>query len=221
MDGFTFNKIAGAVLGTLLFGFVVIEVSHWLYPSPREVAHGDHMAYAVPGMENAHGGEENGGETAEPDFPTLLASADPAAGEAQFRACGSCHNIAAGAGNKVGPNLWGIVGQAIGANSSFNYSGAMSNHGGTWTFDALNQFIENPSGYMPGTAMSYRGLRRNGARADLIAYLNQQSDNPLTLPEPAAAVEEAAGEAMDDMEDAADAAGEAAEEAAGDGEGGE
>jgi cytochrome c len=236
---FFMNKVFGAILGTVLFAFVVIEVSHMLYPNPREVPHGDHMAYAVPGMEDAHHGENGGEAPAEPDFATLLASADVAAGEAQFRACGSCHNDAPGAANKVGPNLWGIVGAPIGGNASFNYSGAMGSHGGTWTFDALNQFLESPSSYIAGTAMSYRGMRRAGDRANLIAYLNQQGDTPLALPEPtvveeaAATVEEAvdhasdvADDMMDDAVDAADTAEAAVEEAAEDvmdhaGEGGE
>jgi cytochrome c len=214
MDGSTFNKIAGAVLGTVLFGFFVIEVSHWLYPNPRHAEHAEVMGYPVPGMEAGHGG----GETEvveEPDLPTLLASADIAAGEAQFRACGSCHNDAPGAAAKVGPNLWGVVGRAIGGDASFNYSGAMAAHGGTWTFDNLFHFLESPSGFVPGTAMSYRGMRRAGDRANLIAYLNQQSPNPLPLPEvtasePTEAATEAAGEASDAMHDAMDdAAGDA------------
>jgi len=189
MDGFTFNKIAGAVLGTVLFGFFVIEVSHFLYPSPNEAAHGEVMGYPV--ADAGHGDDHgNGGDVEaveEPDLATLLVSADPGAGEAQFRACGSCHNIAAGASARVGPNLWGVVGRAVGGVSGFNYSGSMSGQGGTWTFDSLNAFLERPSDYVPGTSMSFRGVRRAGDRANLIAYLNQQSDSPLALPAPSAA----------------------------------
>jgi len=198
---FFMNKVFGAILGTLLFGFFVIEVSHHLYPNPK--GHGEHaeaMGYPVPGMEAGHGGESDA--PAEPDLPTLLASADVAAGEAQFRACASCHNDAPGAGAMVGPNLWGIVGRAVGAEAGFNYSGAMSEHGGTWTFEDLFHFLENPRGYLPGTNMSFGGLRRTSARADLIAYLNSRSDNPLPLPTVTAApVEDAMDAAEGAMED--------------------
>jgi len=215
MSGFTFNKIAGAVLATLLFGFFVIEVSHRLYPNPREAEHAEHMGYPVPGMEDGHGGGDTVVETPEVSLPTLLASADVAAGEAQFRACASCHNDAPGAGNKVGPNLWGVVGRAIGGGEGFNYSGAMGSHGGTWTFESLSAFLEAPSDFIPGTAMSYRGMRRAGDRANLIAYLNQQSDSPLALPaisEAPGAAEEAATEAVDAVHDAAaETVGEAAD----------
>jgi cytochrome c len=229
---FFMNKVFGAILGTLLFGFFVIEVSHWLYPSPN--AHGEHaeMGYPVPGMEAGHGGEGEGEAPAEPDLPTLLASADVGAGEAQFRACASCHNDAPGAAAKVGPNLFGVVGRPVASEAGFNYSGAMADHGGTWTFEELFHFLENPSGYIPGTAMSYRGMRRASDRANLIAYLNQQSANPLPLPEPSAsepagdeAATEAAGEASDAMHDAsegaADTAGDSMEEGAAGDEGGQ
>ncbi len=199
---FFMNKVFGALLGTLLFGFFVIEVSHHLYPNPK--GHGEHaeaMGYPVPGMEAGHGG----GETEAPveiDLPTLLASADVAAGEAQFRACASCHNDAPGADAKVGPNLYGIVGRPVAHEAGFNYSGAMSAHGGDWTFEELFNFLEDPSGAVPGTAMSFRGVRRANARADLIAYLNSRSDNPLPLPTPSAAPAQDAADAVEGaMED--------------------
>jgi len=217
MSGFTFNKIAGAVLATLLFGFVIIEVSHRLYPNPRETEHAEHMGYPVPGMENGHGGGDTTVEVPEVSLPTLLASADAAAGAAQFRACASCHNDAPGAANKVGPNLWGIVGSPIGGGEGFNYSGAMGNHGGSWTFENLFAFLEAPSAFVPGTAMSYRGMRREGDRANLIAYLNQQSDSPLALPaitEAVGSAEEAVTEAAEDAAEAmADTVGEATDAA--------
>ncbi len=200
MDGFTFNKIAGAVLGTLLFGFVVIEVSHLLYPNPRKAGHVEEMGYPVAAADHGetHGGNgETNGAAERPDFATLLASADPAAGEAQFRACGSCHAVAPGAAARIGPNLWGIVGSAIGAVDGFNYSNVMGGHGGTWTFENLSAFLQSPRDFMPGTAMSYAGMRRDTNRANLIAYLNSQSDAPLPLPTPPAAAEDVLDDAMD------------------------
>jgi len=218
---FFMNKVVGALLGTILFGFFVIEVSHHLYPNPHG-HHGEHMAmgYPVPGAdENAHNGGDTTTETPSVDLPALLASADVAAGEAQFRACSTCHNDTAGAGAKVGPDLWGVVGRPVAHEAGFNYSRALQDHGGTWTFEELFHFIENPRGYIPGTAMTFQGLRRANARADLIAYLNTRSDNPLPLPAPTAAEpagNEATSEAAAEASDASGDANGMATEATGD-----
>ena len=209
MDGFTFNKIAGAVLGAILVGFFIIEVSHMLYPNPRHGEHVEEMGYEVPGMaRDGHGstGEDHGTETPSVDLGTLLASADAAAGEAQFRACASCHNAAPGAGNKVGPNLWDVVGRGIGSVDGFGYSRALSDHGGDWTYEALFGFIANPREYIPGTSMSYPGMRRDGDRANLLAYLRTLSDNPVAFPSAAAAADAMHGVADDHMDEAMDAA---------------
>lgn len=197
---FFMNKVFGAILGTLLFGFFVIEVSHHLYPNPNgHDEHAEAMGYPVPGMEAGHGGDDATDAPAEPDLPTLLASADVAAGEAQFRACASCHNDAPGASAMVGPNLWGVVGRPVAQEAGFNYSGALSAHGGNWTFEELFHFLENPRGYIAGTNMAYAGMRRATARADLIAYLNSRSENPMPLPAVTAAPVE---DAMDTVEGA-------------------
>ena len=60
----------------------------------------------------------------------------------------------------------------------FNFSAGMKGKGGTWTIDDLNQFIDNPKGFVPGTAMGFAGIQKDSERADVIAYLNTLSDNP-------------------------------------------
>ena len=71
--------------------------------------------------------------------------------------------------------------------AGFNYSAALKAKGGTWEIDDLNQFINNPRGYIPGTNMTFAGIQRGGERADVIAYLNSLSDNPAPLPKAAEA----------------------------------
>ncbi len=61
----------------------------------------------------------------------------------------------------------------------------MKTKGGTWTFEELNKFLTNPRGYIPGTNMTFAGLSRDSQRADVIAFLRTQSDNPLPLPKAA------------------------------------
>ena len=58
----------------------------------------------------------------------------------------------------------------------------MKAKGGTWTYDDLNQFITNPKGFVPGTAMGFAGVTKDSERADIIAYLRTLSDNPVPLP---------------------------------------
>ena len=64
----------------------------------------------------------------------------------------------------------------------FNFSAAMKGKGGDWSFDDLNQFITNPKGFVPGTAMGFAGIQKDSERADVIAYLRTLADNPVPLP---------------------------------------
>lgn len=108
-----------------------------------------------------------GGESG---FAALVAAADPADGEKVFRKCQACH-VADAETNRVGPHLVGIVGRAIGGVDGFNYSGALADHGGEWTLDNLNAWLEDPKGFAPGNKMSFRGLNSEEERAAVIAYM--------------------------------------------------
>src|SRR5262249_4139394 len=146
---------------------------------------------AKPG--NEAGGRERarGGNPAEPEkqesIEQLLAKADVARGESAVKKCQACHTFTKGGRNLVGPNLYGVVGRPKASEAGFNYSAAMKAKGGNWTIDDLNQFINNPRGYVPGTNMTFAGIQRGGERADVIAYPNTLSDNPAPLPKAAEA----------------------------------
>ena len=98
---------------------------------------------------------------------------DAARGERVFAQCRTCHAVEAGV-NKVGPSLKGIIGRQAGTIANFRYSPANKNSGITWTEDVLFAYLENPRQYMPGTYMSYVGLKQPQQRADVIAYLKTQ-----------------------------------------------
>lgn len=187
MSGMELNKIFAAVLVAgiiaMVTGFVARQLVH-----PVELAEN---AYVVDTGETP-AADAAQDEPALPDIGALLANADPAAGEAQTRACAACHTFEKGGANKVGPNLWDIVERPVASHEGFNYSSAMQGHGGNWTFEELNGFLLNPRQWVPGTAMSYAGLKNDKNRADLIAYLATLSDNPKPFPAPQAA--EAASE---------------------------
>ena len=149
--------------------------------------------------------DDGGADAAAPEGPKsvlpLLADADVAAGEGATRACAACHSFDKGGANKVGPNLYGVVGAQIASAEGFNYSDALAGKDGVWTYEKMDAFLHDPSGWAPGTRMSYNGVKDVQKRANLIAYLREQDDSPRDLPseEEIAAVtggDEAEGEDM-------------------------
>lgn len=100
-------------------------------------------------------------------------SGDAAKGEKLFKArAAQCHSATQGGPNGVGPNLWGIVGRKSGTIEGFGYSKANLESGVTWTTDVLDKFLENPKKFMPGTKMSFAGLKKQAERDDIIAFLS-------------------------------------------------
>ncbi len=173
MDELELSKIVGVGCAAMLAFVGLTEVSHGIV----SMDHLDKPAYAIEVAE----AEESEAEEAV-SVATLLANADSAAGKKTFKSCAGCHNAAEGKGSKQGPNLWGIVGRDIASVDGFGYSGALSEKEGAWDWDALNAFLLNPKGFATGTKMAYSGLKKDAARANLMAWLNEQSGTPIPLP---------------------------------------
>jgi cytochrome c len=117
------------------------------------------------------------------DAVKLIAAADPAAGEKVAAKCKACHDFTKGGPNKVGPNLWGVLGGPSAHKEDFNYDDAIKNLKITWDFQHLDQFITNPKKFAPGTKMSFPGLAKAQDRANLLRWLRDQSDSPVPLPQ--------------------------------------
>ena len=116
----------------------------------------------------------------------LLAKADPAAGEADTKklGCTACHTFVEGGKAGIGPNLYNVVGGPHGHMQGFDYSTALKSKAGPWTFDELNEWLNKPSAYAPGTRMSFAGIKNDQERADVIDYLHTLSATPVALPSP-------------------------------------
>ena len=189
------NMGVGALLGTVFVLMSVSIASEGIFHSEKPEKEGFTIV-ADEGTSEAGGGAQ---AEAEVDIKPLLASADASAGETVFKKCASCHTAEKGGPNKVGPNLWGVVDRPIASHEGFSYSAGMKTFAEankTWTYDHLSFFVEAPKKHVPGTAMGFAGVKKPDERANLIAWLRQQSDSPSPLPDASAAAAPAAGEAQ-------------------------
>lgn len=178
MDSFELNKIIGALLGTC----ILVLVTSFAAGAKFAPKLPEKPGFEIAVKETAPaGGAEAAAAPSEP-IEKLLQTASVEKGAAAAKKCQACHTFEKNGPNRVGPNLFGIVGEPRGEGRGFNFSAAMKGKGGNWTFDDLNKFISNPKGFIPGTAMGFAGVPKDSERADIIAYLNSNSDKPEPLP---------------------------------------
>ncbi|MBS29367.1 MAG: cytochrome c family protein [Alphaproteobacteria bacterium] len=176
--GGEFYKVWGAVLvaSTVALGIGIVI---------NEATHAEHLvenAYKVDtGESQAQVAAAPVARVIEPVIP-LLASADAAAGEKAFKRCATCHTVNKGGANKIGPNLYGIVGANKGLTSGFSYSNALTSMAGQWSYPELNAFLTKPKEFMKGTKMNFAGVKSVKDRANIIAYLRANADAPFPIP---------------------------------------
>ncbi|WP_046862252.1 c-type cytochrome [Microvirga massiliensis] len=178
MDNLETNKFAGALFGTLLFVVAMNVIASGLFAPKKPAVPGYDLPAPAEGAEAASSAPA---APAEP-LPVLLAKADSAKGQTAAKKCASCHSFEKGGPNKVGPDLYGVVGRPVASHEGFNYSAALKAKGGNWTYEDLDAFITSPKKAVPGTAMAFAGIGQAQERADLLAYLRTLSDNPEPLP---------------------------------------
>jgi len=107
-----------------------------------------------------------------------LDAGDASAGAKVFKKCQACHSVVAADGNKVGPNLHGIVGRKAGTTEGFNYSDAMKaagEAGTTWDEATIEKYLRDPKGFIPKNKMAFAGIKKDSDLANVIAYLKEES----------------------------------------------
>lgn len=183
------NKVAAGILVAAL----VAKLGGWFADELIEAEAPEQPVYRVAVASEAPAETEKAAVAQGPSLAERLAQASAEKGRKIFGKCAACHTIAEGAGNRIGPNLHGVVGASVAHRSDFAYSDALKNHGGTWTYELLDHWIKNPREAIPGNKMAFAGLKREKDRADLIAFLRANTPNPPPLPAEKAGDEEAAG----------------------------
>jgi len=173
-----FNTIAGWTLAAGIVALGASIVTGEVFKSERP----EKMGYPIEGVEL----EGEGDAATEQPIAAFLAAADPAKGADVFKKCAACHTINQGGAHGLGPNLWATMGAPIAGHAGFAYSDALKSKGGTWTWDAMSEWLKSPKSFAPGTKMTFAGLSKPEDRANLLVYLNSQGSN-LPLPPPPAA----------------------------------
>lgn len=166
--GFDFNKLFAG----LLMAVLVASLSGFISNKLVEPTEAKEKGFAVAVAEHAGVGETAAAKPKEAEpIDALLASADAANGQKLSRACAACHTFDKGGPNRVGPNLWGVVGKGQAGVDGFAYSEALKALKGKWTEAELNKWFFNPKAYAAGNKMAFAGMPKTQDRADLVAYL--------------------------------------------------
>ncbi len=173
------NKVAA---GVLVAGIAAMAIGMGADAIYKPVTNPEKRGFSVEVAEaNAAGASKSTEEVI--DIAVLMAAATPEKGKKVFKKCAACHTTDNGGKNKVGPNLWRILGNSKASNANFGYSKALQEKGGVWDYETLFGFLKSPKKYLPGTKMAFVGLKKPKDRANLIAFLREQSDDKYPLPE--------------------------------------
>ena len=174
MNSFELNKIIAAIIVTVLIVLGIGKISDVIYHMDSDV-----VAYKVEAPE---GSAVQASTESSIDISAFLAMGDVATGEKQFKKCKACHSINKDGRNNIGPKLWNVMFRPVGSITDYKYSKALSNYKKDWSWEEMNGFLIKPAKWIKGNKMGFAGIKDEKERASVILYLNQNSDNPKTLP---------------------------------------
>lgn len=169
MSSFEWNKVIASVLTALIVAMAAGILAGKLI-APKELEKPVFMVAGGPAETAKPEGQQPAGPA--PIAP-LLAKADPKKGEAETAPCKVCHSFDKGGANKIGPDLYGVVGEPVAeGHNGFAFSSALEKFKGQkWDPELLNKWLYNPQQFAPGTKMTFAGIEKDQSRADVIAYL--------------------------------------------------
>ena len=179
MDSFEINKIVAAVLMVALLIIGIGKLSNIIFHVEKPKTPG--YAIEVEQVTTVSSTTKKAVEE-KVDIAALMAMGDITLGEKVFKKCAACHSIVKGGKNNIGPALYNVVGRKTGAVADYKYSKALASFDKEWTLEELNGYLIKPAKWVKGTKMAFAGLRKEKDRASVIKYLNQNSDNHITLP---------------------------------------
>ena len=175
MDSFEINKIFAAIIVTVLLVLGINKVSDVIFHVEKPNVEGYKVEVKVVSASQTN-------EQSQVDISALLALGSVEDGKKVFKKCAACHSINEGGGNKIGPKLWNVMFRPVGSIADYKYSKALSTYGKEWTWEEMNGFLIKPAKWIKGNKMGFAGLKKEEDRASILLYLNQNSDNPKTLP---------------------------------------
>lgn len=179
MDALEINKFAGALLLALLVMFGARTASNIIFKVDKPAKPGFAVEVA-PAPEPRAG--KAASEAAEIPLAALLAGASAQKGQGIAKKCAQCHTFNKSGAKRIGPNLYGVLGSALGSADGYAYSNALKAKGGSWDYEAIDKFIAKPKDFIKGTKMAFPGIKKAQQRADLILYLRTLAGNPAPLP---------------------------------------
>lgn len=178
MDSYTLNKYAGGFIAAVLVVFLLGKIGN-IAVHPTKLKK---QVYSDVALVKDQGSKVSEDKKDEPPLPILLANASLDKGMKVAKKCASCHTFNKDGANKVGPNLYNVLGAPMAKVSGFAYSSALKKFGGEWGYEELNLFLKNPKSYISGTKMAFAGLKKPTDRASIILYMRSSVDNPPPLP---------------------------------------
>jgi cytochrome c len=181
-ENFEIDKIIVAIAVSVFALIFSANLGGFIYTTKNIV---ETKGINIEVAEASDSGSGNAGIPDKIDIGKIMAAAVVSEGEKVFKKCAICHTTGQGEANKVGPNLWGILGNITAHRTDFAYSSAMSKRGQDgikWTYEELYRYLYSPKKYVPGTKMAFAGLKKDEDRANVIAYLRSLASSPLPLP---------------------------------------
>jgi len=172
------NKIIVSIVLTAILIFLINKITDSIFYVEKP----EKSAYQVASVNNDADTTTSETSSDSGNIMEVFASTSAADGAKVFKKCAACHSVNKGGGNKIGPKLWNVMFRPAGSVAEYKYSKALSGYNKEWTWEEMNGFLLKPAKWIKGNKMGFAGLKSDKDRASVILYLNQNSDNPKTLP---------------------------------------